>query len=237
MTDAMEHRGPNDRGLEMGAGIRARRPPPEHRRSSPDGHQPFANEDGTIWGAQNGELYNHDELAFGPNRRGPPVQEPLRHRDPPSPLRAVRRLRSPSDCAGSSQSPSSDSKRRRAVLARDRLGIKPLYYAIVRRPHPVRLGTEVPARQRTRCRWILDYEAVSAYLELGYFAGLPDAVRRRLQAAPRVTVWSPIDRARTGSSSGGSTRCPNQALPPSAFVALRGRGCWRNWTRLSVCGS
>ena len=58
MTDAMSHRGPNDRGTHVspGGSIGAR------RLSIVDvdgGHQPFANEDGTIWAIQNGELYNH----------------------------------------------------------------------------------------------------------------------------------------------------------------------------------
>ena len=58
MNDAMVHRGPNDHGTHVspGASIAAR------RLSIIDvegGHQPFSNEDGTIWAVQNGELYNH----------------------------------------------------------------------------------------------------------------------------------------------------------------------------------
>ena len=53
MTDAMIHRGPNDRGtyVDDGVALGAR------RLSIVDvagGHQPFANEDGTIWAVQNG---------------------------------------------------------------------------------------------------------------------------------------------------------------------------------------
>ena len=69
MTDAMAHRGPNDRGTHVspGASIGAR------RLSIIDvegGHQPFSNEDGTIWAVQNGELYNHASIRDDLRRRG-----------------------------------------------------------------------------------------------------------------------------------------------------------------------
>src|SRR4051812_45557106 len=61
MTDAMSHRGPNDRGTHLADGIAIG----ARRLSIVDvegGHQPFWNEDGSIVAVQNGELYNHDEL-------------------------------------------------------------------------------------------------------------------------------------------------------------------------------
>src|SRR5687767_2340031 len=61
MTDAMTHRGPNDRGTYQSDGVALG----ARRLSIVDleaGHQPFANETGDIWGLQNGELYNHDRL-------------------------------------------------------------------------------------------------------------------------------------------------------------------------------
>ena len=61
MTDAMTHRGPDDRGTYMGDGVALG----ARRLSVVDvagGHQPFANEDGSVWAVQNGELYNHAEL-------------------------------------------------------------------------------------------------------------------------------------------------------------------------------
>ena len=69
MNDAMAHRGPNDRGTHVspGASIGAR------RLSIIDvegGHQPFSNEDGTIWAAQNGELYNHASIREDLRSRG-----------------------------------------------------------------------------------------------------------------------------------------------------------------------
>src|SRR6059058_6647476 len=61
MTNSMTHRGPDDLGTYEAAGVAIG----VRRLSVVDvagGHQPFANEDETIWAAQNGELYNHVEL-------------------------------------------------------------------------------------------------------------------------------------------------------------------------------
>src|SRR4051795_7430467 len=69
MTDAMTHRGPNDRGTYAADGIALG----VRRLSIVDvegGHQPFANEDGNIWAVQNGELYNHDEIRGRLGARG-----------------------------------------------------------------------------------------------------------------------------------------------------------------------
>ena len=69
MTELIEYRGPDDAGYVSGDGcsLGAR------RLSIIDvegGHQPFANETGRIWGAQNGEIYNHDLLRDELRARG-----------------------------------------------------------------------------------------------------------------------------------------------------------------------
>ena len=69
MTDAMTHRGPNDRGTYLAEGIALG----VRRLSIVDvagGHQPVASEDGRIWAVQNGELYNHEEVRAGLERGG-----------------------------------------------------------------------------------------------------------------------------------------------------------------------
>ena len=61
MTDAMTHRGPNDRGTYQADGVALG----VRRLSIVDvegGHQPFSNESGDVWAIQNGELYNHEEV-------------------------------------------------------------------------------------------------------------------------------------------------------------------------------
>jgi asparagine synthase (glutamine-hydrolysing) len=71
MNAAMVHRGPDDEGSHSdprhGVSIGAR------RLSVIDvagGHQPLANEDGTIWAALNGEIYNHPRLQAMLRERG-----------------------------------------------------------------------------------------------------------------------------------------------------------------------
>src|SRR4051794_19803902 len=69
MTEAIVHRGPDDHGLVLEGGIALG----ARRLSIVDvagGHQPMANEDGSIWGAQNGEIYNHRELRRTLAREG-----------------------------------------------------------------------------------------------------------------------------------------------------------------------
>ena len=64
MTDAMRHRGPDDRGTFVAPGVALG----ARRLSIVDvegGHQPFASEDERVWAVQNGELYNHE--ASGPS--------------------------------------------------------------------------------------------------------------------------------------------------------------------------
>ncbi len=69
MTDAMTHRGPNDRGLHLADGVALG----VRRLSIVDvegGHQPLSNETGDVWAIQNGELYNHATLHEQLEREG-----------------------------------------------------------------------------------------------------------------------------------------------------------------------
>jgi asparagine synthase (glutamine-hydrolysing) len=69
MTDAMSHRGPDDRGTHQAAGVAFG----VRRLSVVDvagGHQPCANEDGRVVAIHNGELYNHDALREQLRRDG-----------------------------------------------------------------------------------------------------------------------------------------------------------------------
>ena len=128
MTDTMMHRGPNDRGTHVspGASIGVR------RLSIVDvegGHQPVSNEDGTIWAIQNGELYNHASLRDDLRSRGHHFSsrcdtEVLPH------LYEEHGPHFPKELRGMFGLAVWDERRRRGVVARDRLGIKPLYYAV-----------------------------------------------------------------------------------------------------------
>jgi asparagine synthase (glutamine-hydrolysing) len=127
MRDTMVHRGPDDAGLFMDrqAGL-------GHRRLSivdlAGGHQPMSNEDRMIWISYNGEIYNHRELRPLLERQGHTYQtecdtETIIHLYEDQGAGAVKHLR------GMFAFAIWDSGRGRLLLCRDRLGIKPLYYA------------------------------------------------------------------------------------------------------------
>lgn len=126
--DSLAHRGPDDRGRSAWPDRRAFL---GHRRLSiidlAGGHQPIASEDGAVELIYNGEVYNFRGLRAELERRGHRFRT---HTDGESALHAyedqpddfVRRL------DGMFAIAILDRARRRLTLARDRLGIKPLYY-------------------------------------------------------------------------------------------------------------
>src|SRR5438093_851654 len=127
MRDVLRHRGPDGEGLwiegPVGLGMR--------RLAIVDvtgGHQPMANEDGTVWIVYNGEIYNHADLRRGLERRGHAYRtrsdtETILHLYEEEGASCVERLQ------GMFAFALWDRLQGRLLLARDRLGIKPLYYA------------------------------------------------------------------------------------------------------------
>src|SRR2546427_10817268 len=127
MCSVMVHRGPDDEGLYFGCGaaLGMRRLSIIDLRT---GRQPLCNEDGTIWAVCNGEIYNFRELRAGLERRGHVLytgsdSETIVHLYEEHGAGCVERLR------GMFALAVWDERRRRLLLARDRVGIKPLYYA------------------------------------------------------------------------------------------------------------
>jgi asparagine synthase (glutamine-hydrolysing) len=130
MRDTMAHRGPDDSGAWTSPDGRVAF---GHRRLSivdlsPAGHCPMPNEDGTVWITYNGEVYNHAELrpeleAKGHVYRSHCDTETILHLYEEEGPRCVERLEGMFGFA------IWDARRRELFLARDRLGIKPLYYA------------------------------------------------------------------------------------------------------------
>jgi asparagine synthase (glutamine-hydrolysing) len=125
MRDAMTHRGPDDEGLYVGSGVAF-----GHRRLSiidvSGSRQPMSTPDETMWITYNGEIYNFQELRAELERRGVAFRT---KGDTEVVLRAyelygeaaIERFR------GMFAFAIWDGRRRRLVLARDPLGIKPLY--------------------------------------------------------------------------------------------------------------
>ncbi len=166
MTDAMTHRGPNDRGTHLADGIALG----VRRLSIVDvegGHQPFANEDETVWAIQNGELYNHDSVRADLRARGHTLRtrcdtEILPHVYEDFGPGVPERVRGKFGLAVW------DATRRRAVLARDRLGVKPLYWA--RAGDFVVFASELKSLLASGLvEPALDYDAIDAYLTFGFF--------------------------------------------------------------------
>jgi asparagine synthase (glutamine-hydrolysing) len=126
MCEAIRHRGPDDWGTLVGEGIGL-----GMRRLSiidlAGGHQPIANEDGTIQVVLNGEIYNHEELrrelvARGHQFRTRSDTEVLVHLYEDEGERLLQRLR------GMFAIALWDRTRRRLLVARDHFGQKPLFY-------------------------------------------------------------------------------------------------------------
>ncbi len=128
MCDAMVHRGPDDEGGIQLDGVTLG----SRRLSIIDiagGHQPIHNEDSTVWVIQNGEIYNHLELrkllvSAGHKFSTQSDTEVLAHGYEEWGESMVERLN------GMFAFAVLDRRRRRVLLARDRMGIKPLHYAV-----------------------------------------------------------------------------------------------------------
>ncbi|MGE5192416.1 MAG: asparagine synthase (glutamine-hydrolyzing), partial [Deltaproteobacteria bacterium] len=191
MTTALAHRGPDDAGYyhsviaPRGAGCdlpRAANSPAErqtpgapgaalgHRRLSiidlAGGHQPLANEDGTVWIAFNGEIYNYRELQPELERQGHRFRtssdtETIVHLYEQHGPECVKFLR------GMFAFALWDDRQKQLFLARDRLGKKPLVYRLERErllfASELKALLEVPGVPRE-----LNHAALSEYLTYQY---------------------------------------------------------------------
>jgi asparagine synthase (glutamine-hydrolysing) len=141
MADAIHHRGPDDDGYyvsgAVGLGFR--------RLSIIDlntGHQPISNEDGTVWIVFNGEIYNYQELrqfllGKGHIFKTKTDTEVIIHLYEEFGEGCVEKLR------GMFAFAIWDDRQKSLLLARDRVGIKPLYYSLTQ--HSLVFGSEVKA--------------------------------------------------------------------------------------------
>src|SRR4051794_2133904 len=190
MAQTIAHRGPDDAGIlvrpeeRLGLG---------HRRLSiidlsPAGHQPMSNEDGTLWLTFNGEIYNHEALrhelfAKGHRYRSQTDSETILHLYEEEGPDCVKRLH------GMFALAIWDSRRRELFLARDRLGVKPLYWS--RQPGGFLFGSELKALlAHPAVSPDLDEQAFFDYLTFG-FTPPPETMFRgigKLAPAERMTV-------------------------------------------------
>jgi asparagine synthase (glutamine-hydrolysing) len=165
MCGTIVHRGPDDEGEFVGDGIAF-----GMRRLSiidvEGGHQPITNEDGSVIVVFNGEIYNHQALraeleARGHRFRTSSDTEVIVHAYEEDGPACVNRFN------GIFAFALWDTRARRLFLARDRMGIKPLYYA--RTAAGVAFASEIkallvlPGVERR-----LDLEATGMFFRLGF---------------------------------------------------------------------
>lgn len=168
MRDTMTHRGPDDEGLYVSGTVGL-----GHRRLSiidlSGGHQPMGNAEGTLWVTFNGEIYNFRDLRALLESKGYAFRtksdtEVILHAYAEFGERCVERFR------GMFAFGLWDQPRRRLLLARDRLGIKPLYYTVA--AGAFLFASEIKALlQFPGVRREVDPVALGAYLRLRYVPG------------------------------------------------------------------
>ena len=185
MCDEIRHRGPDDEGVyvDRGCGIGMR------RLSIIDlstGHQPISNEDGSVWIVFNGEIYNYQELRAGLISRGHLFRtasdtETLVHLYEQEGVDGLKRLR------GMFAFAIWDARRNRLLLARDRFGKKPLYYAVL--PSGIWFGSEISCLRQAGVPLETDPEALRLYFQFNYIPDPLTAYRaiRRVPAAGWLT--------------------------------------------------
>src|SRR5437870_3812858 len=128
MCDVIRHRGPDDEGYHVDEGCAI-----GHRRLSiidlSTGHQPLSNEDGTVWIVFNGEIYNYQELrrvllSKGHTFKTQTDTEVIVHLYEELGPECLQKLR------GMFAFAIWNDNTQTLFLARDRVGIKPLYYCL-----------------------------------------------------------------------------------------------------------
>lgn len=181
MADTLIHRGPDEEGYfsRPGIGLAVRRLSIIDVKS---GHQPMSNEDGTVWAAQNGEIYNFLELRAELEKRGHIFRtrsdtEVITHSYEEWDITCLEKFR------GMFAVAIWDEKKQRLILARDRIGVKPLYYTILSDGTLI-FGSEIkailayPGVPRE-----LDFEALDFYLTLEYIPA-PYSIFKNIKKLP-----------------------------------------------------
>jgi asparagine synthase (glutamine-hydrolysing) len=165
MCDVIRHRGPDDEGLWVGEGVAL-----GMRRLSiidlSTGRQPIHNEDRTVWVVFNGEIYNFRSLRRTLEEAGHVFYtstdtEVIVHAYEQWGTNAISRLRGMFGLA------IWDTRSRTLVVARDRMGIKPMHYATVK--GRLYFGSEIKSLlEAPDLPRDLDMDAIDHYLSFLY---------------------------------------------------------------------
>ena len=186
MGDRTVHRGPDDEGqyVDGPCGIAMR------RLSIIDlagGHQPISNADDSVWIVCNGEIYNFRELraelqGMGFTFKTGSDSEVLLHAYDAFGDDFVLRLNGMFDFA------LWDRRRRRLLIGRDRIGVKPLY--VLHDAHRLAFATEAKALLALPGVSVeLDTAQLPGYLHLGYVAA-PGSMFKGIRKLPPATLLS-----------------------------------------------
>ena len=213
MVRTLVHRGPDDEGIMVAprAGLACR------RLSIVDvatGRQPLANESGQVHLVCNGEIYNQHELRAELEGRGHAFRthsdsEVILHLFEEQGAECVEALNGMFGFAVW------DAARQVAMVARDRLGIKPLFYTQM--PGFVAFASEIKALlAHPGVRADLDLEAVDQYLSLRYVPGESTILKGIRKLAPGHLLW--ID-ARSGEVEDRAYWCPAPTAQPGLVDA------------------
>ena len=187
MANRIRHRGPDAQGIWTGPGIGF-----AHRRLAiidlTTGDQPIASEDGAIRVVFNGEIYNYPELRSRLESQGHRFSthsdtEVLVHLYEEHGEELVHLLR------GMFAFAMWDSRRQQLLLARDRVGLKPLYY--YQDPQKLIFASEL--KSILACPGVhrdIDLEALDAYLTWGFIPGEQSIFRsiRKLQPGHTLKI-------------------------------------------------
>ncbi len=177
MNQTIRHRGPDDEGVFLGEGVGF-----GFRRLSiidvAGGHQPISNEDGTLWVMLNGEIYNYPELRRELEAKG---HHFATHSDTETIVHLYEEYGE--GCIAKLHGMFAialwDAPRRRLLLARDRVGKKPLFYAADR--NRIIFGSELKALLAAGgIPKDIDTEGLSDYFSLGYIPA-PKTVYRAVR--------------------------------------------------------
>src|SRR4051812_46980463 len=189
MVDALAHRGPDGRGVRVDGPVAL-----GNRRLAiidvAHGEQPVANEDGSVLVVQNGEIYNHAQLRAELESRGHRFAtrcdtEVLVHAYEEHGDAFLERLR------GMFALAVWDRRRQRLLVARDRFGIKPLYWRAER--GVLSFASELKAlRRQPRFGEALDPDALEAYFAFNSIPA-PLSIFREARKLPpgHLLSWSP----------------------------------------------
>src|ERR1051325_3211154 len=185
MCTAIEHRGPDDEGFHIDGGIALGM----RRLSIIDlftGHQPISNEDDSLWIVFNGEIYNYRELRDDLIKRGHTFKtntdtETIIHLYEEEGDDCVKRLR------GMFAFAIYDKRHRKLFIARDRVGVKPLHYALV--GDRLVFGSEIKSLlQHPLVPRAVNHEAISDFLSFSYVPDPQTAFRSIRKLPPGHTL-------------------------------------------------